>query len=52
MLRHAHFYMKGGKRTFAASANQMGNLKKADAQGYDPAFYDVHTRRTAATSQM
>jgi hypothetical protein len=20
----------------------MGNLKKADAQGYDPAFYDVH----------
>ncbi|KEJ89137.1 hypothetical protein [Sulfitobacter donghicola] len=28
----------GGLRTFAAPANETGNLKKADAQGCDPAF--------------
>jgi hypothetical protein len=30
MLRHAHFYMKGGFRTFAASANSDRLSAKAD----------------------
>jgi hypothetical protein len=29
---------------------KLGNLKKADAQGYDPGFYDVRTQLRSATS--
>ena len=30
MLRHAHFYMKGGNRTFAALCIEVGCADKAD----------------------
>jgi hypothetical protein len=32
MLRHAHFYMKGGKQTFAASAKIVAKSEEADFQ--------------------
>jgi hypothetical protein len=38
MLRHAHFYMKGGLPTFAASAKSKGQREESGRSGYQPDF--------------
>jgi hypothetical protein len=50
MLRHTHFYTKGGLPTFAAHANSQCDLKKADAQGGGPFFSLAQLQRRSAES--
>ena len=50
MLRHAHFYTKGGKQPFAASAKSKGQREESGRPGYPPDFSVVQTQRTAAVS--
>jgi hypothetical protein len=38
MLRHAHFDMKGGLPTFAASAKSKGQREEIGRSGYQPDF--------------
>jgi hypothetical protein len=40
MLRHAHFYMKGGKQPFAASAKSKGQREESGRPEY-PADFSV-----------
>jgi hypothetical protein len=52
MLRHAHFYIKGGLRTFAASAKSKGQREESGRSGLRLSFFDVQTQRTAAPSPL
>jgi hypothetical protein len=47
---HAHFDMKGGMPTFAASAKSKGQREESGRSGYQPVFSVVQTQRTAAVS--
>jgi hypothetical protein len=40
MLRHAHFYIKGGLRTFAASANRIIGLGVKQTFGFTTVLLD------------
>jgi hypothetical protein len=48
MLRHAHFYNKGGLRSFAASAKSNNQREESGRSGYLPEFSVVQTQRMAA----
>ena len=52
MLRHAHFYMKGGKQTFAAGAKSRDERKVSGRSGLRPSFSDLQTQRKAAGSPL
>jgi hypothetical protein len=49
MLRHAHFYMKGGLRTFAAGASQSADTTEADIHARLKRDISLHCRM-ASTS--
>ena len=50
MLRHAHFYINGGNRTFAAGANQIGQLEESRRSERRASFFDVQMQPMAARS--
>ena len=50
MLRHAHFYMMGGNRTFAAPPTKIGQLEESGRSGLRTSFFDVQMQLTAAVS--
>lgn len=50
MLHHAHFYIKGGERKFAAGANWIGQLEESGHSGLRPSVFDFQVQRTAAVS--
>jgi hypothetical protein len=50
MLRHAHFYIKGGERKFAAGANWIGQLEESGRSGLRPSVFDFQVQLTAAVS--
>jgi hypothetical protein len=52
LLRHAHFYMKGGLPTFAASAKSKEQREESGRSGHQPVFSVVQTRRMAAVSPV
>jgi hypothetical protein len=52
MLRHAHFYNKGGLRSFAASAKSNNQREESGRSGYLPEFSVVQTQRMAAVSPL
>jgi hypothetical protein len=43
MLRHAHFYIKGGELPFAASAKSKGQREESGRSGHQPVFSVVQT---------
>jgi hypothetical protein len=52
MLRHAHFYIKGGLPTFAASAKLKGQREESGRSGHQPVFPVEQTQRLAAPSPL
>jgi hypothetical protein len=51
MLRHVHFYMKGGELPFAASAKSKGQREESGRSGHQPVFSVEQTQRKLAVSQ-
>jgi hypothetical protein len=47
MLHHAHFDMKGGLPTFAASAKSKEQREESGRSGHQPVFSVVQARRMA-----